>query len=119
MAGGSGPNKRFGLVVLTIASPLDWRAPALVKIPPPAIGAPWGRAGTRRAPPPPLRKRDGMATARQREVAPCSCPDQHLPHVSPRQRTGSPGFSLPKGQFAWESPHRPAARLADVKGMRA
>ena len=67
----------------------------------------WGQDRDPQTPPPLPRTRDGMATARQQEVARCSRPFQHLSYVSPGQRTGSPGFSLPRRQVAWEKPQRP------------
>ncbi|CAK7322304.1 hypothetical protein VULLAG_LOCUS23932 [Vulpes lagopus] len=51
-----------------------------------------------------------MATAKQQEAARLSRPVQHLSCVPPGQRTGSPGFSLPRAQVAGESPHGQAAR---------
>lgn len=99
-------NKELGRVALedTIASPLDWRALALGRIPPPAIAAPWGRAEIRRAPPPPLRTQDGMATVRQREVARRPRPVQHPPHVSPGQKTGTEGSHPSKDNLLAKAP---------------
>lgn len=99
----------------TFVSPLDWRALSLGRIPPPAIGALWGKAETRRAPPPPPRTWDGMATAGQREVARCPRPVQHLSHVCPGQKTEF-GFLFPPKTTRSRKPHRPEARLADMLG---
>lgn len=80
----------------TIVSSLDWPALTLGKIPPPAIGAPWGRAETRRASLPQQRTRDGMATARQQGVAQCPYPVQHLCPFLLAKRQGVRASFLPK-----------------------
>lgn len=99
--------------------PVFWfgRRPPWGRIAPPAIGAPWGRAGTRRAPH--LRgcvPRTGWrppGSGRWRGAL--SCPAPAPRSLLPEDRESGLLFS-PKDKLARESPHRPAARKADVNG---
>lgn len=99
--------------------PVLWfgRRPPWGRIAPPTFGAPWGRAGTRRAPH--LRgcvPRTGWrppGSGRWRGAL--SCPTPAPRSLLPEDRESGLLFS-PKDKLARESPHRPAARKTDVNG---
>lgn len=99
--------------------PVLWfgRRPPRGRIAPPTIGAPWDRAGTRRAPH--LRgcvPRTGWrppGSGRWRGAL--SCPAPAPRSLLAEDRESGLLFS-PKDKLAWESPHRPAARKTDVNG---